>query len=94
MEGNLIWCLIEGFLVDVAGEVHGLVKDAGDCYLAGLDTVDEDVLTAAEGAAALDDLVESFASRGEGIFGDALHCGFHQILIGRQLLFAPGFEGV
>jgi hypothetical protein len=70
------------------------VKDAGDGYLAGLDTVDEDVLAAAESAAALDDFVESFASRGEGVFGDSLHCGFHQVLIGRQLVFTPGLEGV
>ena len=86
--------LVEMLISDVSFEIHGFVENAGDCYLAGLDTVDEGVFAPAEGAAALADLVESFASRGEGISGDSLHCGFHQILIGRQLVFAPGFEGV
>ena len=94
MNGSIARLLGEGFLADVAGKVHGLVEDAGDFDLAGLDSVDEEVLAATKGADALHDFIESFASRGEWIFCDALDCCFDHILIDRSLIFAPDLEGV
>lgn len=70
------------------------MEDAGDCDLAGLDSVDEEVLAAAKGADALHDFIESFASRSEWIFCDALDCRFYHILIDRSLIFAPELESV
>ena len=94
MNGSIARLLGEGFLADVAGKVHGLVEDAGDFDLAGLDSVDEEVLAAAKGADALHDFIESFASRSERIFCDALDCCCDHILIDRSLIFAPELESV
>jgi hypothetical protein len=94
MRGFTAKLLGEGFLADVAGKVHGLVEDAGDFDLAGLNSVNEEVLAAAKGADALHDFIESFASKSEWIFCDALDCRFDHILIDRSLIFAPELESV
>jgi hypothetical protein len=70
------WWLWEGFLADVSGKIHGLVEDAGDLNLAGLDSVNEEVLAAAKGPAALHDFMVSFTAGSKWIFCDALHCRF------------------
>jgi hypothetical protein len=85
---------LESVLADGSGNVHGLVEDSGDFDLIGLDSVNEEVLAAAEGVAAVHDFIVSFAAWSEWILCGALHCRFHQFLIGRSLIFTPGLEGM
>lgn len=84
----------EGFLADVAGEVHGLVEDAGDFKTVPSHPIKNKVLGDSECPAAIGQIVSGFAAGEEWVVHDAGSRDSKVLKVSSSLFHAPSFEGV
>jgi hypothetical protein len=89
-----IWCLIEGFLVDVAGDIHGLVKDAGDFHAISTHSIKNQVFADPECTAAIGQVVSDPTAGKKGVVNDAGSGGGENLKVSDCLLHSPGLDGV
>jgi hypothetical protein len=98
LDWNRIWCLVEGlvegFLADMAGEVHGLVKEAGDFYTISTHSIKDQVFASSKCTTSIGQVVSDSAAGKKGVVHDAVFCGGKNLKVSGSLFHSPGLDGV
>jgi hypothetical protein len=89
-----IWCLIEGFLADVAGKVHGLMKDAGDFHAISTHSIKNKVFAGPECTAPIGQVVSDSTAGKKGVVHDAGSGGGENLEVSGSLFHSPSLDGV
>ena len=88
------WWRGEGFLADVSGKIHGLVKDAGDFHAVPAHSIKDQVFGDPERTAPIGQIVSGFTAGEDGVVHDAGSGGGKELQVSGSLFHSLGFDGV